>query len=181
MSQRICEHNKRWCYCRECGGTQICRHDKRRNRCKECGGNELCEHDRVVSMCRSCNGFKLVARQMYAGAKSRAKRDGLPFDITSKEIFELIGEGVCPVFGTPYNIIGRLTNTSATLDRFIPSLGYIRSNCVVISSRANSIKSNATTEEIQRVADWMKEFVRINRTKVPKAESTTPTHGESNE
>jgi len=46
--------------------------------------------------------------------------------------------------------------TSPTLDRFIPELGYIPGNVDIISHRANALKSNATLEEVQMLADYMK-------------------------
>ena len=35
---RICEHDRRKEYCKECGGSQICEHDKIKSQCKDCGG-----------------------------------------------------------------------------------------------------------------------------------------------
>jgi hypothetical protein len=100
-----------------------------------------------------------MAGHMRAGAKQRAKRDGLPFSITSKDILELIGDGHCPVFGICYDVSSnKSTDASATLDKIIPSLGYVKGNCAVISRRANYIKSNATVSEIRRVADWMEKI-----------------------
>src|SRR5262249_53413260 len=44
---------------------------------------------------------------------------------------------------------------SATLDRIIPSKGYVRGNVVVVSWRANHLKNNATPDEIRRLAEWI--------------------------
>jgi hypothetical protein len=94
---------------------------------------------------------------MMKGAKYRAKERGLPFKITIEQILELIGDGICPALGTPFDINSkRVKNESATLDRFIPKLGYTKQNCAVISSLANKIKSCASAEQVQRVATWMK-------------------------
>jgi hypothetical protein len=94
---------------------------------------------------------------MHIGAKWRAKIGKLPFDITVKDILELIGEGICPILGTPYNLVStKVTDTSASLDKFIPTLGYIKENCAVISHLANNIKSSANAEQIRLVANWVK-------------------------
>lgn len=97
-----------------------------------------------------------MAQAMCKSAKERANRKGIPFNITVDDIVELIGDGVCPVLGIHYNLSShRITDESASLDRFVPSLGYIKCNCAVMSQLANAIKRNATSEQVRRVADWM--------------------------
>ena len=94
--------------------------------------------------------------ELYKGAKYRAKRKDIPFDITPDDI--RIPE-LCPVLGIPLSIgDGKLHEGSPTLDRFIPELGYVKGNINVISSLANTIKSNATWEQVQAVADWMQDM-----------------------
>ena len=56
---------------------------------------------------------------------------------------------VCPVFGTPLG-------DDASIDRFIPSEGYVAGNIHIISLRANVVKGNATLEELEAVVAWMK-------------------------
>jgi hypothetical protein len=66
----------------------------------------------------------------------------------------------CPVLGLPLfrNQGGKAQGpNSPTIDRIIPALGYVRGNVRVISSRANSIKSDSTPEELLRVAAYMQE------------------------
>jgi hypothetical protein len=103
-----------------------------------------------------CIGFPAVAQQMLTSAKQRAKKMNLPISITKEDLLELIGNGKCPVFGTPFNLSHfTQTDTSASLDRFIPELGYTKENCSVISYLANAIKSKATTEQVRKVLEWM--------------------------
>jgi hypothetical protein len=47
-------------------------------------------------------------------------------------------------------------NNSPSLDRIVPELGYVEGNVVWISNRANILKRDATWEELQRVAEWLK-------------------------
>lgn len=66
----------------------------------------------------------------------------------------------CPVLGLPlYRNSGGSAQgpNSPSLDRIDPALGYVKGNVKVISSRANSIKSNATPEELLRVAAYYQE------------------------
>jgi hypothetical protein len=159
----ICTHNRQRNHCKECSGTGICEHARRRNQCRDCGGSTFCKHGRRWYRCQECGGFIVAARGMFAGAKARAKKRNIPFDLTIKDILELIGKGICPVFGTSYTFYsGKICDTSATIDRFIPHLGYVKSNCLVISELANKIKSNAIPEQVRRVADWM-ESVSVGR------------------
>lgn len=92
-------------------------------------------------------------RSLFDGAKRRAKLYNLPFDITMEDI--VIPE-TCPVLGIPI-ITGGPTNDPhlPSLDRFIPELGYVKGNVTVISLRANSIKKNATVEEVRALLTWM--------------------------
>jgi hypothetical protein len=49
---------------------------------------------------------------------------------------------------------GIKTDNSPSLDRYVPSLGYARGNRWVISSKANTMKSNATLEEMVLLGKW---------------------------
>lgn len=90
------------------------------------------------------------------GAKARATKYGVPFDLDKAYICSILTD-ICPVFGQPFVWYGnKLSAFSPSLDRIVPSRGYVRGNVVVISQRANAIKSDATAEEIQAVADWLR-------------------------
>jgi hypothetical protein len=94
---------------------------------------------------------------MLKGVRRRSKRDGFSFTITEKDILKLIGDGKCPVFGFPYNLKSRVVvDRSAALDKLIPSRGYTKKNCAVISTLANRIKTNARAEQVLQVYRWMK-------------------------
>jgi hypothetical protein len=61
----------------------------------------------------------------------------------------------CPVLGIAMRPgAGRLCDTSPTLDRIDNTKGYVPGNVMVISYKANRIKSNATPEELRLVADF---------------------------
>ncbi len=56
---QICEHNKIKSQCKDCGGSQICEHNKRKSRCTECGGGEICKHNRIKGCCKECGGSQI--------------------------------------------------------------------------------------------------------------------------
>lgn len=101
------------------------------------------------------------ATSAVGGAKERAARAGIPYDL-DKNFIKSITPDVCPVFGTPFVFIGGKTTKpeSPTIDRLYPERGYVKDNVIVISMKANAIKSSATASEIQRVADWLRTQIR---------------------
>lgn len=85
-------------------------------------------------------------RVLLTQAKVRAKRAGLAFNLSESDI---VIPDVCPYLKTPF-IPG--TMYAASLDKIIPSEGYVRGNVEVISRKANVMKSNASTEELLEFA-----------------------------
>lgn len=95
------------------------------------------------------------------GARDRAKAKGLPFSLELEDIH--IPE-LCPVFKKPLKINegGRSHNPySPSLDKIIPSLGYVKGNVQVISLRANKMKSDASFEELKLFSDWIQNFTGV--------------------
>lgn len=88
---------------------------------------------------------------MLNSARNRAKRDGCPCTITKADI--VIPE-FCPLLGI--RLSRNKTDASPSLDKIRPELGYVPGNVWVISKRANTIKSNATPEELQMLAANLK-------------------------
>lgn len=87
--------------------------------------------------------------------KSKCKKENIPFDLSHKDI---VIPAHCPVLGIPL-IIGDKTAhwQSPSVDRIIPSKGYTRGNIQIISHRANTIKSDATVEELEKVLAYVKQ------------------------
>ena len=96
--------------------------------------------------------------QMLLSARHRAKKNGLPFDLSLDDI---IVPTHCPVLGIPlFSVKGQSrppVPNAPTLDRVIPSLGYVNGNVQVISFRANTLKRDGTLEEIEAIARYMRE------------------------
>lgn len=92
-------------------------------------------------------------------ARNRAKKYGIPFDLNKSDITIPL---VCPVLGIPIKINnGSVSANSPTLDRFIPDNGYVKNNIAIISHKANTIKNDASIEELEKVLDWMKKKYAI--------------------
>jgi hypothetical protein len=90
-------------------------------------------------------------------ARARAIKKNVPFTIT---INDIVIPRVCPILGIPLiHGDGKVIKNSPTLDRIIPEKGYIPGNIQVISFYANTIKSDATVEELFKVANYMKNLI----------------------
>ena len=45
-------------------------------------------------------------------------------------------------------------DNSPSLDRLVPGLGYVPGNVIVVSSRANVIRNNASIDELRKVLQF---------------------------
>jgi hypothetical protein len=146
----------RWvCKC-QCGTIkEISGNSLRTKNSRSCGclrTEELVK--RVRTHGQSVRGNRTAEYNMWKSAKHRAAVKGLDFNL---ELSDIVVPEFCPVFTSV-----RLNKThtkshydSPSLDRRKPELGYVKGNVQVISHKANTIKQNATPEEIRRVADWL--------------------------
>ena len=94
---------------------------------------------------------------MLKNAEYRSRKLGLPFNLTLEDI--VIPE-VCPVLGMKFGLYlgkgrGGFKPDAPSLDRIIPSKGYVRGNIRVISNRANRIKCDATLEELKAIVAYV--------------------------
>lgn len=90
-------------------------------------------------------------KSILARSKARAKRLSVDFNLT---VDDIVIPKVCPVLGITLEIGAEDTDTSPSIDRIIPELGYLAGNIIIISNKANRIKNNATPEELLKVAAW---------------------------
>ncbi len=90
------------------------------------------------------------AEYLLSGAKQRARRSGLPFNIDATDI--IVPER-CPLLNIRLVPLGgKRTDATPSLDRIKASKGYVKGNVWVISWRANRLKSDATLEELEALA-----------------------------
>lgn len=95
-------------------------------------------------------------KYLLKAAKKRAKEKGLPFNISENDI--VIPE-VCPILGIVIEIGNTLEDrdSSPSLDKIIPELGYVKGNVKVISFRANSLKRDGHIEDFEKIVEYIKE------------------------
>lgn len=86
----------------------------------------------------------------FAHLKRKCLAYGIPFNL---EPGDIVVPTYCPVFGIPLNSDPH-SPFCASVDRIRPHLGYTKGNVIVVSKRANQIKSDATVDEMIKVADF---------------------------
>jgi len=76
----------------------------------------------------------------------------------SIEYYKSLIVDTCPYLNlklTYDNFEGRMPDNYATLDKIDPSKGYVEGNVQIVSFRANTLKSNATLEELKLIVkNW---------------------------
>lgn len=120
--------------------------DKRRCRCTFIRASALVKQRASISSdrklrraCMSDNDARIISK--HRSAKARAKRARVDFAITHDDIRAEIAAtgGICPLLDLPFDTCPGMR---ASIDRIIPSLGYIPGNFWIISSRCNASKFN---------------------------------------
>jgi hypothetical protein len=86
------------------------------------------------------------------GCKKRAKESGVRCTLTISDIPEI--PKICPILGIRIiaNSVAGPLDSSPSLDRLVPALGYVPGNVRIISNRANRIRSDATAIELKLIA-----------------------------
>ena len=127
----------------------------RRRKCESCARPDYI--DPSIAKIKRLNNQE---RYLLTSAKQRSKRKGIEFNIELEDIFI---PSHCPLLGIQLEMSGDPSHyNSPSLDRIDPCKGYIKGNIWVISKRANSIKTNATLEEISRVSVGLKDKFGIS-------------------
>ena len=83
----------------------------------------------------------------------RAREQDIPFNLTVHDVPEI--PEYCPVLGIELkaNTVAGPLDSSPSMDRIVPALGYVVGNVRIISNRANRIRADATADELRRVAE----------------------------
>ena len=96
-----------------------------------------------------------LKQQLCWYAKKRALKKGLEFSIKPKDIYI---PKKCPILKVPLICS---TRYSPSIDRIYPDKGYIKGNIAVISALANSMKANATPQELLIFAKNIKKYMDL--------------------
>jgi hypothetical protein len=143
--------------------------DGYRHRCKTCTRSYACKYYEKNSR-RLLKKQKLYAKDhpqkiketrtkwrksnpemlLLQRAKHRAKRDGITFSISLRDVYIPTH---CPLLGLKLRVRddgkrGALPS-SPSLDRKIPTRGYVPGNVWVISYKANRIKNDSSLEDLE--------------------------------
>lgn len=118
---------------------------------------------KTVTLCNKCNSERVKSTdqrcKMLRGAKHRAKRKSLDFDLMIEDI--KIPE-YCPILNVklvPHKGRPGGEKNSPALDRIDNDKGYIKGNVRVVSHLANMMKSHATNEELITFSKWINDFL----------------------
>ena len=89
--------------------------------------------------------------------KASAKKRNIECSLTIVDLNNLMFPIRCPVLGLELKFHrGKALDNSYSIDRIDSSRGYHIDNIVVISHRANKLKSNATLEEMEKLVAFYK-------------------------
>jgi hypothetical protein len=147
------KNSRWWCVC-DCGERRIVLASSlTRGVSRSCG----CDKGNLISRAKfrhglapsKANGHKQqVEYYLFHGAKARARRKGLDFDIVLSDI---VIPKRCPLLQIELHRNQASEPSSPSLDRKDSSLGYVKGNVWVISHRANTIKNDASLEELTAI------------------------------
>jgi len=88
---------------------------------------------------------------IWCDVKKRAKKKGIKFTLFPTDIPKV--PKICSVLGISIiaNTVAGPLDSSPSLDRINPKLGYIPNNIRIISNRANRLKQDATIKELELI------------------------------
>lgn len=103
----------------------------------------------IRTICKTC--FELEMKENYQlylwrGLKQRARTRNLEFNLVPKDI---ILTEICPILGVPLVYRGKQHSFNASVDRINNSKGYVKGNIIVISKKANTMKNDASFEQLK--------------------------------
>ena len=95
------------------------------------------------------------ASYLVTAAKQRAKAKGLPFNLDAHraKLQSVMDQGVCQMTGIPFDMLGKQTWNSPSLDRIVPSKGYTISNVRVVLFSLNVMMHDWGVETVKTVVN----------------------------
>ena len=96
-------------------------------------------------------------KAIYNRLKASAKKRNIPFNLTLTDINNLGWPISCPIMNIPLKFNkGKPLDSSYSIDRIDSTKGYEPDNIIIISYKANRLKSNATKEELDKINEFYK-------------------------
>ena len=98
------------------------------------------------------------SKYLWSSAKWRSKQNAIDFNIEASDIIIPLR---CPVLDIPlvFEDCGPRTDNSPTLDRINPNKGYVVGNVMVVSWRANRLKSDASIQELKSLYEFYRNVI----------------------
>jgi len=94
--------------------------------------------------------------RLIARTKHRANKNNIPYDIDIHWFRDKLSSMHCEITGIHFPLDfytrGERTPFSPSIDRIIPELGYVKTNCQVVCFIYNYAKANFTDEDVLRMA-----------------------------
>ena len=137
--------------CMKCAAMKPITEFHKHKACKG-GYNSVCKTCRKPLSAENYTTHSTVYKLWYR-AKRRAKKRGQEFAIQMEDI---VMPELCPVFNVPFE---ENTIYAASLDRIDSTRGYVIGNIQVLSTRANTLKNDATADELKKLLDFMRKGV----------------------
>lgn len=123
--------------------------NNRKRVCKKCASKRQREIDLGL---QSDEKLKKCLRFRFLGARGRAIRNNIPFNLELNDVINLweAQDGLCALSGLPMTFElrrGRIP-TNVSIDKIDSRLGYVRGNVQLVCMACNQIKSDLTDIEM---------------------------------
>jgi hypothetical protein len=142
---------------------------------KSCGCLQVNMGGRNETHGQSKNGQLTPEYCLWLKAKRRARDKEVPFNITLDDI---VIPTHCPLLGIPLILDVKHNPNSPSVDEVVPGLGYVPGNFQIISWRANTIKNDATLEELQTLTANLKlQRERLSERTSPSDDAIVQSYG----
>jgi hypothetical protein len=126
-------------------------------------GNNVVQGNNLHGLAKRVNGKQDKRYRVWCNVKKRAKKEGIKFNLIVDDIPKI--PEVCPILGIKIkeNNISSPLDSSPSLDRIHPIIGYVKGNIRFICNRANRIKSDATLKELELIIQDAKNIQNKNK------------------
>ena len=126
--------------CKSCDKASCLRYQRRnRKHIREYRREWARTHKKQVAEAGRRSRVKNIANHLILAAKYRARKKGLPFDLTEHraQLSQRVNRLECEVSGVQLDPKAKKTINSISLDRVVPEKGYVYSNIRVVSFAVN--------------------------------------------
>lgn len=126
-----------------------------------------CKVDNNTQLYRSKDPLTRWVDVSYCDIKGRAKRNELSFSLTKDFLREkfTFQNGKCIYCDNEFDMNGTQTDKrkSPSVDRVIPTKGYVLSNVVLCCYRCNAIKQDASLSELTKLVEVLKRITTTDQ------------------